>query len=77
MQGTLEQPLNINTFLQIEYVLVKFLDTERRAVLNLEAENLINLMAENQDGIDSIWHPEYAKFMLECKLARAHYRFLY
>lgn len=42
-------------------------EEERRAYLNIEAENIIRNVNENPNGINSIWHPEYAKFMLECK----------
>ena len=44
------------------------LDTEARKVyLNLRAEAIISALNDNPEGVDSIWHPEYAKFMLECK----------
>ena len=39
---------------------------ERKAYLNIHAESIVTALNENSDGIDSIWHPEYAKFMLEC-----------
>ena len=42
-------------------------EEERKAYLNIEAENIINKVNENPDEINSIWHPEFAKFMLECK----------
>lgn len=41
---------------------------ERKAFLNNDAENIIKKVNENPDGINSTWHPEYAKFMLECKI---------
>jgi len=41
-------------------------DEERKAHLNIHAESIVTALNENSDGIDSIWHPEYAKFMLEC-----------
>lgn len=42
-------------------------DQEKKAYLNIEAENVITQVNEAPDGINSIWHPEFAKFMLECK----------
>lgn len=44
------------------------LDNEAHKVyLNLRAEAIISALNDNPEGVDSIWHPEYAKFMLECK----------
>jgi hypothetical protein len=47
--------------------LVELNEDLRKAYLNIEAENIINKVNENPIEINSIWHPEYAKFMLECK----------
>ena len=30
--------------------------------MNIEAENVIIKVNENTEGLNSIWHPEYAKF---------------
>lgn len=38
----------------------------RQAFLNLRAESVVTNLTDNPEGLDSIWHPEYAKFMLEC-----------
>lgn len=49
-------------------------EEKRRAYLNIEAENIIKAMNDRAGEINSIWHPEYAKFMLECNLiVMAHF----
>lgn len=49
-------------------MLVELNDETEKATLNIKAEAIIDALNENPDGVDSIWHPEYAKFMLECTL---------
>lgn len=46
---------------------MEFDDQEHRVYLNTDAENIIKQLNETNEVFDSIWHPEYANFMLECK----------
>ncbi|KAF6203999.1 hypothetical protein GE061_002338 [Apolygus lucorum] len=54
---------------EVEYMLVKFEDSNKRAPLVLKGNDLLQILnqkeAENPHDLKSVWRPEYAGYMIE------------